>query len=49
MTKLLKLAVLGAILALSPTDHDELRRAARRAVVERWSWHSVAERLLQPV
>jgi glycosyltransferase involved in cell wall biosynthesis len=40
---------LGAILALSPADHDELRRAARQTVVERWSWHSVAQRLLQPV
>ncbi len=40
---------LAAILALPPAEHDELRRAARRAVVERWSWHSVAERLLQPV
>ena len=30
-------------------EHDELRRAARQAVVERWSWHSVAQRLLQPV
>jgi glycosyltransferase involved in cell wall biosynthesis len=40
---------LHAILALSPADHDELRRAARQAVLERWSWRSVAERLLQPV
>ena len=40
---------LAAILALSADDHDELRRAARQAVVERWSWHSVAQRLLQPV
>jgi glycosyltransferase involved in cell wall biosynthesis len=40
---------LAAILALSPADHDELRRAARQAVVERWSWRSVAQRLLQPV
>jgi glycosyltransferase involved in cell wall biosynthesis len=40
---------LHAILALSAADHDELRRAARQAVVERWSWRSVAERLLQPV
>ena len=39
----------AAILALSAADHDELRRAARQAVVERWSWHSVAQRLLQPV
>ena len=40
---------LAAIIALSADDHDELRRAARQAVVERWSWHSVAQRLLQPV
>jgi glycosyltransferase involved in cell wall biosynthesis len=40
---------LSAILALSPAEHDELRRAARQAVVDRWSWHSVAQRLLQPV
>ena len=40
---------LAAIIALSAEDHDELRRAARQAVVERWSWHSVAQRLLQPV
>jgi glycosyltransferase involved in cell wall biosynthesis len=40
---------LNAVLALSPSDHDELRRAARRAVVERWSWASVGERLLAPV
>jgi glycosyltransferase involved in cell wall biosynthesis len=25
-----------------------LAEPARRAVVRRWSWHSVAERLLQP-
>ena len=40
---------LAEIIALSADDHDELRRAARQAVVERWSWHSVAQRLLQPV
>jgi glycosyltransferase involved in cell wall biosynthesis len=40
---------LERILALSREDHDELRRAARQAVVDRWSWSSVAERLLQPV
>ena len=42
-------AKLERILALSRDDHDELRRAARQAVVERWSWPSVAERLLRPV
>lgn len=40
---------LNEILALPRADHDELRRAARRAVVERWSWASVAARLLAPV
>ena len=40
---------LETILGLSPADHDELRRAARQAVVDRWSWRSVADRLLQPV
>jgi glycosyltransferase involved in cell wall biosynthesis len=40
---------LAAIIALSTDEHDELRRAARQAVVDRWSWHSVAQRLLQPV
>ena len=40
---------LEELLALSPADRDELRRAARRAVVERWSWTSVAQRLLEPV
>ncbi len=40
---------LNEILGLSRSDHDELRIAARRAVVERWSWASVAERLLAPV
>jgi glycosyltransferase involved in cell wall biosynthesis len=37
---------LNELLALSPADRDELRRAARRAVVDRWSWASVAQRLL---
>jgi len=37
------------ILALSTADHDELRAAGRRAVVARWSWASVAQRLLAPV
>jgi glycosyltransferase involved in cell wall biosynthesis len=37
---------LNELLALSPADRDKLRRAARTAVVERWSWASVAERLL---
>jgi glycosyltransferase involved in cell wall biosynthesis len=37
---------LGELLALSPGDRDELRAAARRAVEARWSWASVAQRLL---
>jgi glycosyltransferase involved in cell wall biosynthesis len=40
---------LERILALPRAEHDELRRAARQAVVDRWSWSSIAERLLQPV
>jgi glycosyltransferase involved in cell wall biosynthesis len=39
---------LDEILALSAADHEALRVAARRAVVERWSWASVAQRLLAP-
>jgi glycosyltransferase involved in cell wall biosynthesis len=42
-------AKLREILALSVEDREALRRAARRAVVERWSWAGVASRLLQPV
>jgi glycosyltransferase involved in cell wall biosynthesis len=37
---------LNELLALSPADRDELRRAGRNAVVDRWSWASVAQRLL---
>jgi glycosyltransferase involved in cell wall biosynthesis len=37
---------LNELLALSPADRDELRRAGRKAVVDRWSWASVAQRLL---
>ena len=37
---------LSELLALSAADRDELRRAGRRAVVDRWSWASVAQRLL---
>jgi glycosyltransferase involved in cell wall biosynthesis len=37
---------LKELLALSPSDRDELRRAGRKAVVDRWSWASVAQRLL---
>jgi glycosyltransferase involved in cell wall biosynthesis len=40
---------LTELLALSAADHETLRQSARRAVVERWSWESVARRLLEPV
>jgi glycosyltransferase involved in cell wall biosynthesis len=39
-------AKLSALLALSPREREEIAAAARRAAVERWSWRSVAERLL---
>ena len=39
-------AKLNRILALPRAEHDELRAAARAAVVERWSWESVASRLV---
>ena len=34
---------LNEILALSPSEHDALRRAARQAVVDRWSHPTVAD------
>jgi glycosyltransferase involved in cell wall biosynthesis len=37
---------LNAILQLSESDRSTLRAAARQAVIERWSWDSVAERIL---
>jgi glycosyltransferase involved in cell wall biosynthesis len=40
---------LDELLMLPAVDREELRQAARRAVVERWSWSSVARRLLEPV
>ena len=40
---------LAALLALGPSDRGALRAAARRTVEERWSWASVATRLLAPV
>ncbi len=40
---------LTELLALSPPERDVLRRAGRQAVVDRWSWASVARRLLAPV
>jgi glycosyltransferase involved in cell wall biosynthesis len=42
-------AKLRALLELSPAERSRVGEAARRAVVERWSWAGVAERLLAPV
>jgi glycosyltransferase involved in cell wall biosynthesis len=41
-------AKLDRLLALSGEDRETLCAAARRAVLERWSWQSVSLRLLQP-
>jgi glycosyltransferase involved in cell wall biosynthesis len=41
-------AKLAALLSLSVDDREALGAAARRAVVERWSWPRIAERLLEP-
>ena len=41
-------AKLGELLALPRDEHARIADAARRAVVARWSWASVCERLLQP-
>ena len=40
-------AKLAELLSLSPGDRAAVGEAARRAAVERWSWGSVADRLLQ--
>ena len=40
---------LAALIALPPEDRAALGEAARRAAVTRWSWASVAQRLLAPV
>ncbi len=37
---------LEGILSLGPGDREAIRAAARRAAVERWSWSSVAKRIL---
>jgi glycosyltransferase involved in cell wall biosynthesis len=37
---------LRGILDLGPTEREAIRAAARRAAVERWSWGSVAQRIL---
>jgi glycosyltransferase involved in cell wall biosynthesis len=39
---------LRELLALPESEREQLRRAARKAVVDRWSWAHVAERLLEP-
>ena len=39
---------LRRLLSLSTTERTQLVEAARRAVVGRWSWERVADRLLQP-
>jgi glycosyltransferase involved in cell wall biosynthesis len=41
-------AKLRALLELSGGERRELGALARRTAVERWSWESVAERLLEP-
>ena len=40
---------LQELLALPAADREALRRAGRAVVVARWSWASVAQRLLAPV
>jgi glycosyltransferase involved in cell wall biosynthesis len=39
---------LGRLLALPAAEREALGQAARTAAVERWSWRSVAQRLLEP-
>ena len=41
-------AKLRRLLELEPADREELTSAARKAVVDRWSWAGVAKRLLEP-
>ncbi len=41
-------AKLHRLLALTPAERAELAEAARRAVVTRWSWSGVSQRLLKP-
>jgi glycosyltransferase involved in cell wall biosynthesis len=41
-------AKLGHLLALPTAEREALGRAARLAAVARWSWRSVAQRLLEP-
>ena len=37
---------IAALLALSHSERAEISQAARRTAVDRWSWSSVAERLI---
>ena len=39
---------LESLLGRSESEREELRRRARRVVERRWSWATVADRLLQP-
>jgi glycosyltransferase involved in cell wall biosynthesis len=41
-------AKLDELLSLPATERAALGAAARRAAIERWSWSSVAARLLEP-
>jgi glycosyltransferase involved in cell wall biosynthesis len=41
-------AKLNRLLSLPPEERARLAESARRAVVDRWSWASVAARLLEP-
>ena len=40
---------LEEVLALRGVEREELRAAARKAAVERWSWGSVARQILDAV
>jgi glycosyltransferase involved in cell wall biosynthesis len=40
---------LNALLSLPKEERERLGEAARRAALERWSWHGVAKKLLEPL
>jgi len=42
-------AKLAELITLRPADRAAVRAAARRAAIDRWSWPSVARRLLEPL
>jgi glycosyltransferase involved in cell wall biosynthesis len=42
-------AKLRTLLELAPAERGALGAAARRAVLERWSWEHVAAQLLEPL